>query len=179
MGPECGPTEAKATARVSAPLCRGNPCPGDVQEVASNGKMPFQRMISKITELPAPSHAWGMPSAQQDTGMLFSIPKQHLLLPNHPWPRPPCRGIPCSSGREPEPRPSLRRSHDGHIRELKITRLSCNRLALAPAAPAARGLGVRSHPPPAAHRHGEKGAGMEPVGAAKLGAGSRQDPPPM
>lgn len=63
------------------------------------------------------------------------------------------------------------------IRELKITRLSCNRLALAPAALAAWGLGAGSRPPPAARGHGEKGAGMEPAGAARSGAGSGQDPP--
>jgi len=61
--------------------------------------------------------------------------------------------------------------------ELKITLLSSNRLVLAPATPAAWGLDAGSRPPPAARGHGEKGAGMEPAGAARPGAGSRQDPP--
>lgn len=65
------------------------------------GQMPLQRLISKITKVPAPlrpSHAWGTPSAQHDTGMLFSIPRQHLLLPNQPWMRPWDWGIPLLVG---------------------------------------------------------------------------------
>lgn len=55
----------------------------------------------------------------------------------------------------------------GDIRELKISRFSCNRLALAPAAPAARGGARCWHSPPPGH--GERGAGMEPAGAARAG----------
>lgn len=126
--------------------------------------MPFQRLVPTRLH---PSHAWGIPNTWHDAGMLFSTPK-HLVLPNHPGRGAGTGASLCSSGREPEPRSSLRQSHNGHIRELKITRLSCNRLALAPAALAAWGLGAGSQPLPAARKGGE----MEPVGAARPGAGS-------
>lgn len=63
--------------------------------------MPFQRLISEITKGPAllcPGYVWGMPRAPHDTGMLFSIPTQHHLLPNHAWLRPRYWGIPLLIG---------------------------------------------------------------------------------